>query len=64
MDLPTATTSCCCTNPADIEAARQELTARGVPVGSVRHKSPIGDWKGGWTADRTQGPGIDGATQE
>ena len=32
----------------DIEAARAELTARGVKVGSMRHKSPIDDWKGGW----------------
>jgi predicted enzyme related to lactoylglutathione lyase len=33
---------------ADIEAARKELTGRGVKVSAIRHKSPIGDWKGGW----------------
>lgn len=32
----------------DIEAARDELTARGVKVSGIRHKSPIDDWKGGW----------------
>jgi catechol 2,3-dioxygenase-like lactoylglutathione lyase family enzyme len=33
---------------ADIEAAHRELTARGVPVGGIRHKSPVEDWQGGW----------------
>jgi catechol 2,3-dioxygenase-like lactoylglutathione lyase family enzyme len=37
----------------DIEAAHRELTARGVTVIGIRHKSPIDDWKGGWQ------PGID-----
>ncbi len=32
----------------DIGAARRELTARGVTVSAIRHKSPIDDWKGGW----------------
>ena len=32
----------------DIEAAHRELTARGVPVSGIRHKSPIEDWKGGF----------------
>jgi catechol 2,3-dioxygenase-like lactoylglutathione lyase family enzyme len=32
----------------DIEAARRELTGRGVKVSDIRHKSPIADWKGGW----------------
>lgn len=32
----------------DIEAARDELTARGVMVSGIRHKSPTDDWKGGW----------------
>jgi catechol 2,3-dioxygenase-like lactoylglutathione lyase family enzyme len=32
----------------DIEAACRELTARGVTVSGIRHKSPIDDWKGGW----------------
>jgi catechol 2,3-dioxygenase-like lactoylglutathione lyase family enzyme len=31
----------------DIEAARRELTRRGVRVSGIRHKSPIDDWKGG-----------------
>ena len=33
---------------ADIEAARRELTGRGVVVSCIRHKSPIDDWKGRW----------------
>jgi catechol 2,3-dioxygenase-like lactoylglutathione lyase family enzyme len=32
----------------DIEAAHRELTARGLSVSGIRHKSPIDDWKGGW----------------
>jgi catechol 2,3-dioxygenase-like lactoylglutathione lyase family enzyme len=32
----------------DIEAARGELTKRGVKVSDIRHKSPMEDWKGGW----------------
>ena len=32
----------------DIEAARRELTRRGVTVSGIRHKSPADDWKGGW----------------
>ena len=32
----------------DLEAARTELTARGVTVSPIRHKSPIDDWKGGF----------------
>jgi predicted enzyme related to lactoylglutathione lyase len=32
----------------DIEAARRELTERGVTVSDIRHKSPISDWKGGF----------------
>lgn len=30
----------------DIEAARKELTGRGVTVSDVRHKSPVEDWTG------------------
>jgi catechol 2,3-dioxygenase-like lactoylglutathione lyase family enzyme len=32
----------------DIEAARTELTARGVTVSPIRRKSPVDDWKGGF----------------
>ena len=32
----------------DHEAARTELTARGVTVSPIRHKSPIDDWRGGF----------------
>ena len=32
----------------DIEAARHDLTRRGVVVTAIRHKSPIDDWKGDW----------------
>jgi catechol 2,3-dioxygenase-like lactoylglutathione lyase family enzyme len=34
----------------DIEAAHRELTERGVKVGSIRHKSPVDDWKGDWAS--------------
>jgi predicted enzyme related to lactoylglutathione lyase len=34
----------------DIEAARRELTARGVEVTGIRHKSPVNGWSGGWQA--------------
>jgi catechol 2,3-dioxygenase-like lactoylglutathione lyase family enzyme len=32
----------------DIESAHTELTARGVAVSPIRHKSPIDGWKGGF----------------
>ena len=32
----------------DIEAARQQLTERGVAVSDIRHKSPIEAWNGDW----------------
>ena len=32
----------------DIEAARGELSGRGVPVSAIRHKSPAEGWPGGW----------------
>lgn len=32
----------------DIEAARRELTRRGLSVSAIRHKSPIDGWKGDW----------------
>jgi catechol 2,3-dioxygenase-like lactoylglutathione lyase family enzyme len=39
----------------DIEAAHHELAERGVPVSAIRHKSPAGDWRGGWAP----GPAAD-----
>jgi len=38
---------------SDLEQARKELTARGVPVGEIRHKSPKQTWQGGFE------PGVD-----
>ena len=32
----------------DIEAARLELTGRGVTVSAIRHKAPFSEWAGGW----------------
>ena len=32
----------------NIEAARHDLTRRGLVVSAIRHKSPIDDWKGDW----------------
>jgi predicted enzyme related to lactoylglutathione lyase len=37
----------------DVEAARRELTARGVEVSAIRRKSPIDGWTGAWQ------PGVD-----
>jgi catechol 2,3-dioxygenase-like lactoylglutathione lyase family enzyme len=37
----------------DLVAARQELLERGVDVGEIRHKTPVGAWDGGFA------PGID-----
>ena len=39
----------------DLEAARSQLLERGVEVGKIRHKTPIGDWDGGFA------PGLDPA---
>jgi hypothetical protein len=39
----------------DIEAARIRLLERGVEVGEIRHKTPIGAWNGGFA------PGLDPA---
>jgi predicted enzyme related to lactoylglutathione lyase len=38
---------------ADLEAARSQLLERGVEVGEIRHKTPIGGWGGGFA------PGLD-----
>ena len=37
----------------DLEAARSRLLERGVKVGAIRHKIPIGAWVGGFA------PGLD-----
>ena len=37
----------------DIEATRSHLLERGVDVGEIRHKTPIGAWDGGFA------PGLD-----
>ena len=37
----------------DLEAARNQLADRGVDVGEIRHKTPIGAWDGGFA------PGLD-----
>jgi catechol 2,3-dioxygenase-like lactoylglutathione lyase family enzyme len=39
----------------DLEAARSHLLERGVEVGEIRHKTPIGAWDGGFA------PGLDPA---
>jgi catechol 2,3-dioxygenase-like lactoylglutathione lyase family enzyme len=39
----------------DVEAARNVLLERGVEVGEIRHKTPIGAWDGGFA------PGLDPA---
>jgi catechol 2,3-dioxygenase-like lactoylglutathione lyase family enzyme len=38
---------------ADLEAARRSLLERGVAVGEIRHKIPIGAWNGSFA------PGLD-----
>ena len=47
-DAPPGSASATYLAVTDIEAAHRELTRRGVTVSDIRHKSPIGDWKGGW----------------
>ena len=39
----------------DLQAARSRLLERGVEVGEIRHKTPIGSWDGGFA------PGLDSA---
>jgi len=39
----------------DLEAARSRMVERGVDVGEIRHKTPIGAWDGGFE------PGLDPA---
>jgi catechol 2,3-dioxygenase-like lactoylglutathione lyase family enzyme len=40
---------------SDLEATRSHLLERGVDVGEIRHKTPIGAWDGGFA------PGLDPA---
>jgi catechol 2,3-dioxygenase-like lactoylglutathione lyase family enzyme len=40
---------------SDLVAARSRLLERGVEVGEIRHKTPIGAWSGGFE------PGVDAA---
>ena len=47
-DAPPGSSRAACLAVTDIRAAHQELTARGVTVSGIRHKSPIDDWKGGY----------------
>ena len=47
-DVPPGSTRATYLAVTDIEAARQELTGRGVIVSGIRHKSPISDWKGAY----------------
>jgi len=42
----------------DLEAARRRLLERGVEVGEIRHKTPIGAWGGGFA------PGLDPARED
>jgi hypothetical protein len=37
----------------DVDAARNGLVERGVEVGEIRHKTPVGAWDGGFA------PGLD-----
>jgi hypothetical protein len=39
----------------DIETSRRRLLERGIEVGEIRHKTPIGAWDGGFA------PGLDPA---
>ena len=52
-DAPPGSARATCLAVTDVEAARAELTARGVRVSAIRHKSPVDAWQGGWA------PGTD-----
>jgi catechol 2,3-dioxygenase-like lactoylglutathione lyase family enzyme len=47
-DAPSGSARATCLAVTDIEAARRELTRRGVKVGDIRPKAPVEDWEGGW----------------
>ena len=42
----------------NLEAARSRLLERGVGVGEIRHKTPVGSWDGGFA------PGLDPARRD
>src|SRR6516165_1562126 len=42
----------------DLEAARSRLLERGVEVGDVRHKTPIGAWDGGFASGLDPARGL------
>ena len=42
----------------DLEVARRQLLERGVEVGEIRHKTPIGGWDGGSPLDSIPTGGI------
>jgi catechol 2,3-dioxygenase-like lactoylglutathione lyase family enzyme len=52
-DAPPGSARASCLAVTDIEAARRELTGRGVKVSDIRHKAPVEDWKGSFA------PGAD-----
>jgi catechol 2,3-dioxygenase-like lactoylglutathione lyase family enzyme len=45
-DAPPGSARATCLAVTDIEAARRELTGRGVKVSDTRRKAPVEDWKG------------------
>ena len=49
-DAPAGSLRNACLVVTDLEAARTQLLERGVEVGDIRHKTPIGAWDGGFAA--------------
>jgi catechol 2,3-dioxygenase-like lactoylglutathione lyase family enzyme len=47
-DAPPGSAGAAYLTVTDIEAAHRELTAHGVEVSGIRHKSPIDNWTGGF----------------
>ena len=47
-DAPPGSARATCLAVTDIEAARRDLTGRGVTVSDIRRKSPISNWEGGF----------------
>ncbi|HXC48521.1 MAG TPA: VOC family protein [Candidatus Sulfotelmatobacter sp.] len=54
-DAPAGSLRKVCLVVADLHATRSRLLERGVDVGEIRHKTPIGAWDGGFA------PGLDPA---